>query len=62
MLGLVTVYIALVYVFSKLICLVECFLIVSYVQVGVNICTCMLYFTSMLPPMRRLALNYVQQS
>ena len=48
--------------FSMFICLFLCILHAAYVQMGANWCKCMLCCTSMLPPMRRVALDSVQQS
>ena len=47
--------------FFMVFCLFAYFLNVAYVQIGVNECKCILCCTSMLPPMRRVALNSVQQ-
>ena len=61
-LGLETVCIALLYVFSMVIFKLKCFFLASYVQLGANIEKFMLYSTSMLLPMKRVAFDSAQQS
>ena len=56
-LGLETVYLAQKYIFSVIICLFAYLFCAEYMQMYANIFKCMLYCTSMLPPIRRVALD-----
>ena len=48
--------------FSILVCLFTCLVNAAYMQIGANICKCMLYYILMLSPMRKADLDSVQQS
>ena len=48
--------------FYMLICLFSFLLDAVYIQIYANECKFMLYCTSMLPSMKRVALDFVQQS
>ena len=61
-LGFENIFIDHLYMFSGFICLFTYLSDAVYVQIGANECKCMLHCTSMLPQMRRVAFDFVQQS
>ena len=48
--------------FFMLFGMLACLLNAAYVKIGANECKCMLRYTSLFPPTRRVTLNLVKQS